>query len=150
MRQGRKKMAILLLLGLVFSSIFEGILLGVQKELSPAIKMAIFIPMWKVLTALALGSVLLSMGVDKKHFTVMMTVLGLITPIGVAIGMGIKAAHDDKITGTFAGLASGVFFYNICVDIVPTEFGRKEQRLARFFVLLFGVLLISILDLVNA
>jgi len=119
--------------GLSFHSIFEGITLGLQTQVTPMILLIIAIGLHKVGEAFALGMSFMRYRVSTRRWILMVVVFCLVVPIGIAIGLGVTASGlDDYTQSTVSSilnsLAVGVFMYVSILGVIVEEFSNAEGK----------------------
>ena len=111
-----------LLIGLGTHALFEGIALGVGKELRSVEIFALAIVMHKGAAGMSLGISMAKTFPDEKRFVTLMIVLfGVFTPIGVILGIVIGES-GPLVEMTFGCLAGGSFLYISCSEVIVEEF----------------------------
>lgn len=126
-RQEMNVIAIVLEAGFVFHSIFVGIDLGILREASVARALMIALMFHQGFEGLALGSQFMRAEFSKLKYTLLAVIFILITPLGVAIGIGVGNSYqaDSKTAlgfeGAFNSVSAGILIYNGLVDLIlPT------------------------------
>ncbi|KAF9151879.1 hypothetical protein BG015_006098 [Linnemannia schmuckeri] len=126
-------------LGIALHSIFIGIALGVLAG-SEFLAMTIAICFHQFFEGIALGSRIADLTFRKKWLPVfLVAIFALVTPFGVAIGMGMRSGYRANsienliITGICNSIACGVLLYTAFVtllggDILYSERFRAEPR----------------------
>ncbi|KAF9124137.1 high-affinity Zn(2+) transporter zrt1 [Mortierella sp. 14UC] len=126
-------------LGIALHSIFIGIALGVLAG-SEFLAMTIAICFHQFFEGVALGSRIADLTFKKKWLpVVLVAIFALVTPFGVAIGMGMRSGYRANsvenliITGVCNSIACGVLLYTAFVtllggDILYSERFRAESR----------------------
>ncbi|KAI8048111.1 Zinc/iron permease [Syncephalis plumigaleata] len=133
-------------LGIALHSILIGITLGVT---------SVAIVFHQFFEGVALGSRIAEITSSKQHGDggkmayILASIFALITPIGMAIGMGIRTSYSPRspsallIRGIFDAFSAGVLIYMALVNLIAEEFTncRKfHQRTWRIKVLYFASL----------
>jgi zinc transporter 1/2/3 len=126
-------------LGIALHSIFIGIALGVLAG-SEFLAMTIAICFHQFFEGVALGSRIADLTFKKKWLPIVLVLIfALVTPFGVAIGMGMRSGYRANsvenliITGICNSIACGVLLYTAFVtllggDILYSERFRAESR----------------------
>jgi solute carrier family 39 (zinc transporter), member 1/2/3 len=82
----------------------------------------------------ALGGCLLEAEYSTRAYAAMAAAYSLTTPVGVAIGIGIRAAYNPNsatalgVTGAFDAVAAGILVYMALVDLVAVDFMSAKFR----------------------
>jgi len=125
--------------GIALHSVFIGIALGVLSG-SEFLAMTIAICFHQFFEGIALGSRIADLSFRKKYVPVLLVLaFALVTPLGVAIGMGIRSGYRSSsvenliLMGVFNSIACGVLLYTAFVtllggDILYSERFRAESR----------------------
>ncbi|KAF9085871.1 high-affinity Zn(2+) transporter zrt1 [Mortierella sp. GBA35] len=125
--------------GIALHSVFIGISLGVLAG-SEFLAMTIAICFHQFFEGVALGSRIADLTFKKKWLPVLLvSIFALVTPFGVAIGMGMRSGYRANsvenliITGVCNSIACGVLLYTAFVtllggDILYSERFRAESR----------------------
>ncbi|KAI1315681.1 high-affinity Zn(2+) transporter zrt1 [Mortierella claussenii] len=126
-------------LGITLHSVFIGIALGVLAG-SEFLAMTIAICFHQFFEGIALGARIADLSFAKKWIPLLLVLaFALVTPLGVAIGMGVRSGYtsnsvENLITmGVFNSIACGVLLYTAFVtllggDILYSERFRAESR----------------------
>ncbi|KAG0230237.1 high-affinity Zn(2+) transporter zrt1 [Mortierella sp. GBA43] len=126
-------------IGIALHSVFIGIALGTLAG-SEFVAMTIAICFHQFFEGLALGSRIAELTFEKKLVPIMLVVaFALVTPLGMAIGMGIQSTYkqnsvENLITmGVFDSIACGVLLYTAYVtllggDILFSDRFRAEAK----------------------
>mmetsp|Transcript_11672 Transcript_11672/g.26683 ORF Transcript_11672/g.26683 Transcript_11672/m.26683 type:complete len:629 (+) Transcript_11672:79-1965(+) len=140
----------LLLAALGLHSIFAGLALGVTKEMAELVSLVVAICAHKAVAALALGSSFLENGVSRKKAMPLLVFFSTITPVGVAIGIGIVSVNLNQTSAILQGLAVGTFVYVGASEVVPKEFEHcptSSDRWIKFALFLVGAAAIALVGL---
>ena len=134
-----------LVAALGFHSIFEGIALGLMPKIEKAAPLAIGLLIHKGVEALALGGTLAGANQTPRCIFLMLLVLGLISVIGVILGVLIT--KSSKLADvTFLAISAGMMVYGACNGIIVEEFKKtKKCLLAKFFMTVLGASCIVLL-----
>ena len=102
---------LILLIALGFHAIFEGIALGMAKELSTFINLMIGVSIHEAVAVISLG-VSCGQHQTKSKLAIFLIFfsLSLVKPTGIGIGLGIKDA-PIMVTSIVMSLAGGTFIY---------------------------------------
>jgi len=138
---------IMLLVALCIHSIFEGLIFGLQETDERTLSIMIAILSHKPIETLFLGIVMVKEYVELSTHIIIITVLSVITPLGICIGM---ALHDIESTAiaTFSAIASGTFLYIATTEIIGEEFHNcksDSERWKKFLSLCVGLAFVFVL-----
>ncbi|TKY90119.1 hypothetical protein EX895_000117 [Sporisorium graminicola] len=113
--------------GVVFHSVIIGITLGTTADFTVLFIVIIFHQMFE---GLGLGSRLafLPLAMNSWIPTVGAVIYGLVTPIGLAIGLGLRHSYNGDsttaayVTGIFDSVSAGILLYTGTVELLAHEF----------------------------
>jgi solute carrier family 39 (zinc transporter), member 1/2/3 len=136
-RENRKKCcegfnlsSFVLLIALSTHALFEGIALGLTKDLAPSLNIILALCIHKTAASMSLGiSISKNFTEDdiRKGLTLLLT-FALATPIGIALGL-LLADTNEMIEIVFSSFAAGTFIYIAASEVIVEEFsipGRKK------------------------
>ncbi|RKP26344.1 Zinc/iron permease, partial [Syncephalis pseudoplumigaleata] len=140
-------------LGIALHSILIGITLGVTSGAS-YVTLLVAIVFHQFFEGVALGSRIAEIttgkqGANGKLAYILASIFTLITPVGMALGMGIRTSYSPRsptsllIRGLFDAFSAGVLIYMALVNLMAEEFTncrRFHQRTWRIKVLYFAAL----------
>ena len=120
-----KATAIMLIMAIGVHALFEGMALGLQKEMDEAVQLAVGILLHKSAAAVSLGGAFTRAGYTLKQVIMFIVLFALTTPIGIIIGMLIN--HSSALVDTiFMALSGGTFVYVACSEIIVAEFDKGK------------------------
>lgn len=147
--------------GIIFHSILIGVTLGVATG-SGFVALLIAITFHQLFEGLALGSRLSLLVWKSTVYKVTMAMaFVLTTPLGVAIGIGVRKRFNGNgagtlITlGTFHALSAGILLYTALVELLSGDFIHNKQMqrsslgrcLSAVVALTLGIIAMSVLAL---
>ena len=139
----------ILMLALSVHSVFEGLALGMGKDMTSTVDMVIAICIHKGAAGTSLGISLVKTFPDNFRLCrQMILIFALATPIGVGIGMAVVNA-GDIYNVVFSSLAAGSFLYIACSEVIIEEFsipGNRYWKLLAFFLGATTITLLWFLD----
>jgi len=139
----------ILLFGLGTHAIFEGLALGLTKELKDVILFTAAICMHKGAAGMSLGVSMAKTFPDEEGFvTKMILLFAIFTPIGVILGM-LLSDGSDITELLFACLAGGSFLYISMSEVIVEEFAISSNRFIKLFFFMFGIACIASLVLLD-
>ena len=119
--------------GIVFHSILIGVTLGVATG-AGFVALLVAIAFHQLFEGLALGSRLSLLTWRSKAFKVLMgTAYVLTTPVGVAIGIGVRRTFNGNnsatliVLGTFHAVSAGILLYTALVELLGGDFIHNKQ-----------------------
>jgi zinc transporter 1/2/3 len=137
------------LIALGFHSIFEGIALGMTKEVSTFINLMIGVSIHHAVACISLG---VQFGQhqtkSKKAIFFIFFFLSLIESTGIGIGIGIENA-PVIVTSIVLSLSGGTFIYIACSEILIHEFTDPKHRYWKFLLTAIGAATITLLSLLH-
>lgn len=118
--------------GVIFHSIIIGITLGTTADFTILFIVIIFHQMFE---GLGLGARLAFLPIGMKSWipTLGAIVYGLVTPIGIAIGLGVRRTYNGDsrtaayTTGIFDSISAGILLYTGTVELLAHEFIFNEK-----------------------
>ena len=144
--------SLVLLVALSTHAIFEGIALGLTKELNGTINIMMALLIHKSPEAISLGVSLSKNFKDaeaQKKAVRLLVVFALAAPIGVAIGMLLQEAHD-LVEIIFSSFAGGTFIYIAASEVIVEEFSMGgPTRWAKLGFFLLGAIIITLMWLME-
>jgi solute carrier family 39 (zinc transporter), member 1/2/3 len=132
-----------LMMALSIHSIFEGIALGLQPDMTTTLEMVIAIGVHKGAAATALGiSLVKNFPNDFFMARLLVFIFAMATPIGILIGILAQSAGEtaDVIMSSLAG---GTFIYIGCTEMIVAEFSVSGHRGWKLLSYLCGAALIT-------
>ena len=139
----------ILMLALSVHSVFEGLALGMGKDMTSTVDMVIAICIHKGAAGTSLGISLVKTFPDNFRLCrQMILIFALATPVGVGIGMAVVNA-GDIYNVVFSSLAAGSFLYIACSEVIIEEFsipGNRYWKLLAFFLGATTITLLWFLD----
>jgi len=135
----------ILLVSLGVHSLFEGLALGLQTSPATLCRLTVGVALHEILMAFALG-----VSVSRLHLPLVVSCkLALLFSASIPTGqlVGLLIGHYQTnatiaISTTLQGLAAGTFIHVTFMEIIPTEFNEKGNRLLKVFTLGLGFMLI--------
>jgi zinc transporter 1/2/3 len=122
-----------LLVALSFHSVFEGMVVGFQRNTPSVWEIFVAILMHKSLVAFGLGSRLLETKdkISNKHYAGLILVFVMTTPLGGTIGTVMASAHHsisiDLAEAILTGIATGSFVFVTFFEILRFDCGARTN-----------------------
>lgn len=143
----------LLLLAISMHSVFEGIALGLQNDISRALHLFVAVVIHECLVAVALGVNSASVQLSTRKNVKFAIAFAATIPLGVLLGVSI--GHTPGLTGRavsafFQGFAAGIFLHVVFQDFLPVELSNKKDRMFKVLFFFLGfVILTGVIVLIN-
>lgn len=134
-----------LLIALSTHALFEGIALGLTKEVSAALNIMLGLMIHKTAASMSLGISISKNFEEAEQRKGMMLLLSfsLATPIGIALGLMLQDTNE-MVEIVFSSFAGGTFIYIAASEVIVEEFsipGRKKWL--QMIMFLLGTTLIT-------
>nr|XP_002734196.1 PREDICTED: zinc transporter ZIP1-like [Saccoglossus kowalevskii] len=144
--------SVLFLLALSLHSIFEGMAVGLQSDVSSTLELFIAIALHKGVVAFSFSLNLIQSKLSKVAMVMSIITFAVMSPIGVAIGMAASAAATTGPEALFAngflqGLATGTFLYITFFEILPHELNERRDGMIKVLWILLGYAVMTIINL---
>jgi len=128
--EGLNLTSFVLLIALSTHAIFEGIALGLTKELAPSLNIILGLCIHKTAASMSLGiSISKNFNVeDRKKGYILLGSFALATPLGIALGLLLQDTNE-MVEIVFSSFAAGTFIYIAASEVIVEEFsipGRKK------------------------
>lgn len=147
--------AIILLVSLLFHSLFDGLALGLQTNFSNVYTILIAVLFHKTLVAFSLTLKFFRAFPGRTRFILLcLSLFSAISPIGCLIGWLVSGSDSIHIvirtgcSGILQSLAAGTFLYVTFIEILGPELGHGQPRLISISFVFLGFLTIAILKFV--
>lgn len=131
----------MLFLSLSLHSVFEGLAIGLQSTDSKVLEICIAILVHKSIIVFSLSVKLVQSTVNPLWVAAYIVVFALMSPLGIAIGIGVMEAQltaGPLIQAVLEGLAAGTFVYITFLEILPHELNSPGNQLLKVMFILFG------------
>ncbi|XP_005939224.1 zinc transporter ZIP1 [Haplochromis burtoni] len=131
----------MLFLSLSLHSVFEGLAIGLQSTDSKVLEICIAILVHKSIIVFSLSVKLVQSTVRPLWVAAYIVVFALMSPLGIAIGIGVMEAQltaGPLIQAVLEGLAAGTFVYITFLEILPHELNSPGNQLLKVMFILFG------------
>lgn len=133
----------ILMIALSTHSVFEGIAVGLQKDIADVWNFFVAIGLHKWAAAMSLG-ISMSYNLENKRtfVTMLLIIFASATPIGLIIGMLIMES-PPLINIIFSSLAGGTFLYISASEVVVEEFSIPHNKWVKLAGFILGALIIA-------
>ncbi|XP_027019955.1 zinc transporter ZIP1 [Tachysurus fulvidraco] len=138
----------MLFLSLSLHSVFEGLAIGLQATDTKVLEICIAILIHKSIIVFSLSIKLIQSGVPTMWLVIYILVFSIMSPMGIAIGIGVSEAQLQMgmlVQAVLEGLAAGTFIYITFLEILPHELNSPERQLLKVLFILFGFSLMAFL-----
>lgn len=142
----------LLVFALSFHSIFEGMAIGLQPSIKDIWFLFAAVTIHELAIMFCIGLEMLASNIRICIYVAYMVTLGLITPIGVAIGIFVTEYFHDPtpyhtlIIGILQGVAAGTLLYVTFLEVLERERRKHGYGLLKLFAVFLGFFLLSALE----
>lgn len=142
----------LLVFALSFHSIFEGMAIGLQPTLKDVWFLFAAVTIHELAIMFCIGMEMLASHIRICLYVAYMVTLGLITPIGVAIGILVTEYFQDPtpfhtlIIAILQGIAAGTLLYVTFLEVLERERRKSGNGLIKLFSVFLGFILLSALE----
>ena len=138
-----KPAAILVGVALSFQAFVEGVGLGGETSIHSGFQVAISLLINSTTISLALGSAFTKANFSTRQVLIGLTCFTLVAPIAILIGLGLgEEGMHTVINVVLLSLATGMYIYFSCAEVLQKEFHEKEGALGRVIAMLLGILII--------
>lgn len=131
----------MLFLSLSLHSVFEGLAIGLQNSDSKVLEICIAILVHKSIIVFSLSIKLVQSAVSPMWVAIYIGVFAMMSPLGIAIGIGVIEAQLESgalIQAILEGLAAGTFVYITFLEILPHELNSPGKQLLKVLFILMG------------
>ena len=126
---------------------FEGIALGLTKELAPLFNIMLGLFIHKSAASLSLGISISKNFVDKqdlKKGNFMLFLFALATPLGIFIGVLLTKGSNEMLEITMSSFAAGTFIYIAASEVIVEEFALPgRQKWLQMMTFILGAMMIT-------
>lgn len=120
---------LLTIAALSFHDVFEGVAIGIEKDLNSILFLYLSIASHKYAIAFCIGMDLVVAGSRLKMIVFSMLTFSVVSPIGVIVGMVVVAENvirdkyeiDSPISVVMQGIAGGTLIYVVCFEVLQRE-----------------------------
>lgn len=142
----------ILLFGLAFHGLFEGMALGIQSEIKGTVFLFLAIAAHKWAASLTLGISFVKVKLAKKQLIIMVMIFALIGPVGIALGLILSTTAGDNVEGILLAISTGTFIYIACSEVIIDEFENPNNKFIKFLMFMLGGIFtagLSLMELLN-
>lgn len=137
----------LLIVSLGVHSLFEGLALGLQTEVPTLVNLVIGVAMHELLVAFAMGVNVSRLKVPTSTALKLAVIFSASIPCGQLLGLLIghyQSTTGQVISAVLQGLATGTFIHVTFLEVIPSEFQEKGNRLLKVLFLFLGFMVLFI------
>ncbi|KDR22729.1 Zinc transporter ZIP1 [Zootermopsis nevadensis] len=131
-----------LLFALSLHSLFEGLAIGLQEEVSSVLQIFVAVVLHKMALAFSLGLSLVQTELSLRSVIKSNFLFSITSPLGMCIAIMVEefghSLNSSVLNGILQGLACGTFFYVTFFEVLPHELSQSENRLLKLLALLVG------------
>ncbi|KAG7327366.1 hypothetical protein KOW79_008972 [Hemibagrus wyckioides] len=138
----------MLFLSLSLHSVFEGLAIGLQATDAKVLEICIAILIHKSIIVFSLSIKLIQSAVPTMWLIIYILVFSIMSPMGIAIGIGVSEAQLQMgllVQAVLEGLAAGTFVYITFLEILPHELNSPGRQLLKVLFILIGFSLMAFL-----
>jgi zinc transporter 1/2/3 len=135
---------VVLLFSLSFHSFFEGIAVGLLKDMATLANLIIGICIHQFVMSISLGTSLKKKNTPTRTSLLVQLGFAMTEATGVAVGLGLSSA-PDIVGSLILSVAGGTFIYIACSEIIVEEFSKLENRPAKLALFCLGALFMILL-----
>jgi len=139
--------SMMLQLALSFHSVFEGMAIGLQTNMSSFLVLLTAVCAHKFIMAFCLGLTLAKAKMSNWLFLTLVGIFSVASPFGMVIGMIISGVNS-MTSAVLQALAGGTFLYVTFFEVLPQEFNHSQdtpsKRLLKCLSVLIGFGLMAI------
>ena len=118
----------LMVLALSVHGIFEGMALGLQLTVPDVWKLALALSLHEIPVLFCVGMEMFNVGIKRLHIIAYFLILGIISPIGIVIGIFLtqhagegNSGAQSLVIGLLQGLAGGTLLYIAFYEVLDRE-----------------------------
>jgi len=128
MQQKHYLSGLILFCGLGLHSVLAGLALGSSTVDKTVIALGIAILSHKYLAAFAIGCSLLKSAISLQKTMVFAALFGMLTPIGIMVGLCIESRVDELASNVLICIAAGALLYAAVCEVMIPEFSEERKR----------------------
>lgn len=134
--------SLVLLLALSLHSLFEGLAIGLQADISGLIQILVAVVLHKMVIAFSLGLNLVQTELSLASIVKSNFLFSITSPLGMCIAVALQefghSINSSIMNGVLQGLACGTFVYVTFFEVLPHELRNSENRSLKLLALLLG------------
>ncbi|XP_015115713.1 uncharacterized protein LOC107040239 isoform X1 [Diachasma alloeum] len=147
---------LLTVVALSFHAVFEGLAVGLEPAVTSVVYLTAAIATHKLVIAFCVGMELYVAGAPKKTILGYLSVLSMVTPLGIIIGVALgyfKNNSDDNlgpIPTILQGMAAGTLLYVVFFEVLARERANDKSGLLQLVAIIVGFTLMLGLQLLTS
>ena len=134
--------SLLLLVALSLHSVFEGLAIGLQKNVEEVLEIFAAVVLHKCVIAFGLSLNLVQSKLRTIVVIQLVSIFCLAAPIGLGIGMGVMEFSNSLqaavLSGCLQGIACGTFLYVTFFEVLPHELNSSDLRTPKMIFIILG------------
>ncbi|EFX81451.1 hypothetical protein DAPPUDRAFT_303498 [Daphnia pulex] len=134
--------SLLLSVALSLHSIFEGLAIGLQKNVEEVLQIFAAVVLHKCVIAFGLSLNLVQSNLRTRVIIQLTLIFCLAAPIGLGIGMGVELISNSLeatiLSGILQGMACGTFLYVTFFEVLPHELNSNDLRTPKMLFIILG------------
>ena len=134
--------SLLLSIALSLHSIFEGLAIGLQKNVDEVLQIFVAVVLHKCVIAFSLSLNLVQSNLRTRVIVQLTLIFCLAAPIGLGIGMGVMEVSNSLeatvLSGVLQGIACGTFLYVTFFEVLPHELNNSDLRTPKMIFIILG------------
>ena len=136
------------MIALSVHAMFEGIALGLMKDLGSVINLVISILIHKFAESMSISIAMQKSNMEFNTLLKFILIFSCATPLGCTIGILLNEA-PEIVSIIFTSLAGGTFIYVACSELIVEEFSLPGNRWWKLLAFILGAILIGLLLLLD-
>ncbi|XP_011309646.1 uncharacterized protein [Fopius arisanus] len=146
---------LLTVVALSFHAIFEGLAVGLEPAVTSVIYLTAAIATHKLVIAFCVGMELYVTGTSRKTILGYLSVLSVVTPLGIIIGVVLGQFKNDSdnlgpIPTILQGMAAGTLLYVVFFEVLARERANDKSGLLQLMAIITGFMLMLGLQLLTS
>lgn len=134
--------SLLLSVALSLHSIFEGLAIGLQKNVEEVLQVFAAVVLHKCVIAFSLSLNLVQSHLQTRVIVQLTLIFCLAAPVGLGIGMGVMEVSNSLeasvLSGVLQGIACGTFLYVTFFEVLPHELNNSDLRTPKMIFIILG------------
>jgi zinc transporter 1/2/3 len=134
--------SLVLLFALSLHSLFEGLAVGLQDDVSSLLQIFVAVVLHKTVIAFSLGLSLVQTELSLASVIKSNFLFSITSPLGICTAIALEefghSMNSSITSGILQALACGTFLYVTFFEILPHELSQSENRLLKLLALLLG------------
>ncbi|XP_063987732.1 uncharacterized protein LOC135167932 isoform X1 [Diachasmimorpha longicaudata] len=146
---------LLTVVALSFHAVFEGLAVGLEPAVTSVLYLTAAIATHKLVIAFCVGMELYVAGASRKTIFGYLSVLSIVTPLGIIIGVALGYFKNDSdnlgpIPTILQGMAAGTLLYVVFFEVLARERANDKSGLLQLLAIIIGFMLMLGLQLLTS